>query len=446
MQDQPKEATQKINPQQAKIYQSYIEKRINHVMGELDKLHSQLNTHKWLYEKINTLPNTTHESAYVPFGDMAYFQGEIVHTNEFMVLLGDNYFAKLSAHESLPILQRQTKRIQEGIDKYEEELGNLDERIQVFQKMIDEQEEQQEFVDIIEYEPNTDEEEDEKKKEKEKEKVNMNLQKDVVKINLGMNDKKENSQKDPKTKKDKKIQTNKNKVPLKSKSRFQSSRNEKTNSLERPNKKDKVVTQQKTTELESPKKKKGKIQVISRESLFKMEEEDEELTKMMKLLETKQQDLTDQKDLFNQGTKVKPKTKTSNKGRNTNPKTTTTNRSRNTNPKTNNLTNTGTNKKTIKRIPKKKTNNPKKQTNKPNIMSPKDIYEQIRNNQPVRDVVMEKHVQNFEKPIINNNVTEKNTIKQNNTTLNKNNDRNQKQPKKRVSRFKQRMMQKRGQN
>ncbi|KAJ6247475.1 unconventional prefoldin rpb5 interactor 1 [Anaeramoeba flamelloides] len=446
MQVKPKETTEKINPQQAKIYQSYIERRINLVMGELDKLHSQLNTHKWLYEKINTLPKTTQEQAYVPFGDMAYFQGEIVHTNEFMVLLGDNYFAKLSAHESLPILQRQTKRIQEGIDKYEEELGNLDERIQVFQKIIDEQEEQQEFVDIIEYEPNTDDEEDEKKKEKEKEKVNMNLQKDVVKINLGMSDKKENSQKVPKPKKYNKIQTNNNKAPVKSKSRFVSTRNEKTNSFEKPNKKDQVVTQKKTTELQSPKKKKGKVQVISRENLFKMEEEDQELTKMMKMLETKQKDLTDHKDLFHHETKVKTKPKTTNKIHNTNPKIKTTDRNTNLNIQKNNLTNTGTKKKTITRIPKKKTNNPKKQANKPNIMSPKDIYEQIRNNQPVRDVVMEKHVQNFDKPIKNNNLTEKNTIKQKNNTLKQNNVTNQQQPKKRVSRFKQRMMQKRGQN
>ncbi|KAJ3434915.1 unconventional prefoldin rpb5 interactor [Anaeramoeba flamelloides] len=442
MQDQPKETSQQVNPQQAKIYQTYIERRINHVMGELDKLHSQLNTHKWLDEKINTLPKTTHESAYVPFGELAYFQGEIVHTNEFMVLLGDNYFAKLSSYESLPILHRQTKRIQSGIDQYEEELGNLDERIQVFQKIIDEQEEQKEFIEIMEYEPNTDDEEDEKKKEKEKEKVNVNLQKDVVRINLGMNDKKANSQR-VENKKINKSQTNNNKVASKSKSQFVSSRNQKINSFNKPNKKDLVSTQKKTTKLQSPKEKKGKIQVISRENLFKMEEEDQELTKMMKMLDTKQQDLSDHKDLDDHGTTAKPITTTSPQTE-TRTKTKETNRSTNLNIKKNNLTNTGSKKKTIQRIPKKTPKNPKTQPNKPNIMSPKDIYEQIRNNQPVRDVVMEKNV-NFVKAFHNNNVTDKNAIKQNNT-LNKNNNENQQQPKKRVSRFKQRMMERKGQN
>ena len=36
----------------------------------------------------------------VPLGSMAFMPGELVHTNEVVVLLGDNYFAERSATQA----------------------------------------------------------------------------------------------------------------------------------------------------------------------------------------------------------------------------------------------------------------------------------------------------------------------------------------------------------
>lgn len=45
----------------------------------------------------------------VPFGSVAFMPGKLVHTNEIMVLLGDNWFAERSASQALEIVARRKK-------------------------------------------------------------------------------------------------------------------------------------------------------------------------------------------------------------------------------------------------------------------------------------------------------------------------------------------------
>jgi unconventional prefoldin RPB5 interactor 1 len=42
----------------------------------------------------------------VPVGDKAFFEGRLVHTNELLVLLGENYFARRTATQTLGIIER----------------------------------------------------------------------------------------------------------------------------------------------------------------------------------------------------------------------------------------------------------------------------------------------------------------------------------------------------
>lgn len=48
-------------------------------------------------------------STQVPFGSVAFMPGKLVHTNEIMVLLGDNWFAERSASQALEIVARRKK-------------------------------------------------------------------------------------------------------------------------------------------------------------------------------------------------------------------------------------------------------------------------------------------------------------------------------------------------
>ena len=45
----------------------------------------------------------------IPVGDIAFLPGKIVHTNEIMVLLGDNWFVEQSAVQASAIAERRLK-------------------------------------------------------------------------------------------------------------------------------------------------------------------------------------------------------------------------------------------------------------------------------------------------------------------------------------------------
>lgn len=63
-----------------------------------------------LKDTLTTLPHKTRHSIMVPVGKKAFFPGELVHTNELMVLLGDNYFAERSAVQAAEIVDRRVVR------------------------------------------------------------------------------------------------------------------------------------------------------------------------------------------------------------------------------------------------------------------------------------------------------------------------------------------------
>jgi unconventional prefoldin RPB5 interactor 1 len=45
----------------------------------------------------------------VPFGAMAFMPGQLQHTNEIMVLLGDDWFVERSAKQACEIVDRRLK-------------------------------------------------------------------------------------------------------------------------------------------------------------------------------------------------------------------------------------------------------------------------------------------------------------------------------------------------
>lgn len=58
---------------------------------------------------LQTLPDKTEHDVMVPIGKHAFFPGQLVHTNEIMVLLGDNYFIERSARQATSIAERRLK-------------------------------------------------------------------------------------------------------------------------------------------------------------------------------------------------------------------------------------------------------------------------------------------------------------------------------------------------
>ncbi|XP_031570394.1 unconventional prefoldin RPB5 interactor 1-like [Actinia tenebrosa] len=80
------------------------------------------NDYQSLQETLNFLPQKISHEIMVPFGSLAFMPGKLVHTNEILVLLGDNWFAKRSASQALEIVERRQKYVEENIESLNKEL------------------------------------------------------------------------------------------------------------------------------------------------------------------------------------------------------------------------------------------------------------------------------------------------------------------------------------
>ncbi|KAF9285483.1 uri1, prefoldin-like chaperone [Mortierella antarctica] len=73
------------------------------------------------YEALKTtlldLPKETSHSVMVPFGNLAFMPGKLIHTNEVLVMLGDNWFVDRSAVQAAEIVDRRMEYVQENITK-----------------------------------------------------------------------------------------------------------------------------------------------------------------------------------------------------------------------------------------------------------------------------------------------------------------------------------------
>ena len=81
--------------------------------------------HKEEYLKLksvlSTLNEKTHHKTMVPLGSKAYMEGSLIHTNEIMVLLGDNWFAERSTSQASEICDRRISKCEEKISKLNDE-------------------------------------------------------------------------------------------------------------------------------------------------------------------------------------------------------------------------------------------------------------------------------------------------------------------------------------
>ncbi|KAK3838681.1 MAG: hypothetical protein JOS17DRAFT_730922 [Linnemannia elongata] len=73
------------------------------------------------------LPKEISHPVMVPFGNLAFMPGKIIHTNEVLVMLGDNWFVDRSAVQAAEIVDRRMELVQENIEKLkaqEDEIRN----------------------------------------------------------------------------------------------------------------------------------------------------------------------------------------------------------------------------------------------------------------------------------------------------------------------------------
>lgn len=82
-----------------------------------------------LKDRLTTLPDQLSYDIMVPFGPLAFMPGKLVHTNEVMVLLGDNWFSKCSAKQAQKIVDHRMNYVTSEIDDLSKTMKNFEARV-----------------------------------------------------------------------------------------------------------------------------------------------------------------------------------------------------------------------------------------------------------------------------------------------------------------------------
>ncbi|XP_078689991.1 uncharacterized protein LOC144921153 [Branchiostoma floridae x Branchiostoma belcheri] len=88
-------------------------------------------------DRLRTLPDRISYDIMVPYGSLAFMPGHLVHTNEVLVLLGDNWFVERSAKQACEIIDRRRKRIDNTLKDLKKELGLLESRVGYTEELQD---------------------------------------------------------------------------------------------------------------------------------------------------------------------------------------------------------------------------------------------------------------------------------------------------------------------
>ncbi|XP_071035540.1 unconventional prefoldin RPB5 interactor isoform X2 [Parasteatoda tepidariorum] len=79
-----------------------------------------------LKQQLQSLPNEVSYDITVPFGPNAFSMGKLVHTNEVMVLLGDNWFAEVSGKQAAEIADRRIAQCDKMLDDLSKEKNQFE--------------------------------------------------------------------------------------------------------------------------------------------------------------------------------------------------------------------------------------------------------------------------------------------------------------------------------
>ena len=98
---------------------SFLSDRVRTALSKDEHVLAQLRSfddeYAELQRVVRDLPKKTHHDVMVPFTDLAFFPGRLIHTNELTVLLGGDLYAERSAEQTLGIVERRRESLREKI-------------------------------------------------------------------------------------------------------------------------------------------------------------------------------------------------------------------------------------------------------------------------------------------------------------------------------------------
>ncbi|KAJ2664731.1 uri1, prefoldin-like chaperone [Coemansia sp. RSA 1200] len=118
----------------SKTYGNYLQQSRESLESSLAKFKEYKAEYKSLQKTLVELPDEIEYQAMVPVGPLAFFPGKIVHTNEILVLLGDNWFVDRSAKQAAEIARRREEYIDDRIAVVRKELQGMYKREDIMDK------------------------------------------------------------------------------------------------------------------------------------------------------------------------------------------------------------------------------------------------------------------------------------------------------------------------
>ncbi|CAH8313450.1 unnamed protein product [Eruca vesicaria subsp. sativa] len=114
-----------FSEEEARKAASYVEERIREKREEMNRLQQFVDENDNLISLVKKLPEKLHHNVMVPFGKKAFFPGRLIHTNECLVFLGENYYTDRTSKQTVDVLRRRDKTLQSQIHSIKAEIDDF---------------------------------------------------------------------------------------------------------------------------------------------------------------------------------------------------------------------------------------------------------------------------------------------------------------------------------
>jgi len=95
------------------------------VEEDYQKLKKFIDDYEAVKSSLTLLSEKCRHPVMVPFGSVAFMSGSLVHTNDVLVLLGDNWFVEQSAAQTIDILSRRIAALQSQAEKLQARMQQI---------------------------------------------------------------------------------------------------------------------------------------------------------------------------------------------------------------------------------------------------------------------------------------------------------------------------------
>ncbi|KAJ2337259.1 hypothetical protein GGI00_000354 [Coemansia sp. RSA 2681] len=124
------------------VYQKYYDRDLASIQSALDQYLEYKTEYHNLQATLLELPDELEYDAMVPIGPLAFFPGKLIHTNEILVSLGDNWFTERSAKQAAAIAKRREEFVDEKIRESRREIKEFGERRKLVPEIFADEKEQ----------------------------------------------------------------------------------------------------------------------------------------------------------------------------------------------------------------------------------------------------------------------------------------------------------------